>query len=48
MGAKPDAADVVPREQRVRDRAFQIWLDEGKPRGRDLEHWRRAEREIAE
>jgi hypothetical protein len=36
-----------PHEQRIRERAFQIWIDEGQPYGRDKEHWQRAEREIA-
>jgi hypothetical protein len=45
---RPDAAYVSPREQRIRERAFQIWLDEGKPNGRHQEHWRIAEAEIAE
>ena len=35
------------RQQRVSERAFHIWLAEGRVDGRDHEHWRRAEREIA-
>jgi hypothetical protein len=26
-------------EQRIRERAFQIWIEEGQPQGRDKEHW---------
>jgi len=33
--------------QRIRERAYQFWLREGRPDGRDAEHWRQAEREIA-
>jgi hypothetical protein len=33
-------------ERRIRERAHQIWLDEGCPDGRDQEHWSRAEQEI--
>ena len=33
-------------EQRIRERAFQIWIEEGKPEGRHVEHWTRAERQI--
>jgi hypothetical protein len=33
-------------EQRIRDRAHQIWEEEGRPEGCDQEHWARAEREI--
>jgi hypothetical protein len=43
----PHTASASTREQRIRERAFQIWLDEGKPQGRQHEHWRRADAEIA-
>jgi hypothetical protein len=33
--------------ERVRRRAFAIWMDEGQVHGRDHEHWHQAEREIA-
>jgi hypothetical protein len=32
-------------EQRIRQRAHQIWEEEGRPEGRDQEHWCRAEQE---
>jgi hypothetical protein len=35
-----------PDEHRVRARAHQIWTEEGKPDGRDKEHWLRARWEI--
>jgi hypothetical protein len=34
------------KEQRIRERAYQIWLDEGRPHGRDKEHWQQAEAQI--
>jgi hypothetical protein len=34
------------REERIRKRAHQIWEREGKPHGRDAEHWRQAASEI--
>jgi hypothetical protein len=34
------------REQHIRERAYHIWLEEGRPEGRDREHWQRAEREL--
>jgi NAD(P)-dependent dehydrogenase (short-subunit alcohol dehydrogenase family) len=34
--------------QRVRLRAYLIWEREGRPEGRDAEHWRQAEREVAQ
>jgi hypothetical protein len=36
------------RQARVSERAYLLWLAEGRVHGRDLEHWRQAEREIAE
>src|ERR1700692_2673706 len=36
------------RQQRMRQRAYQIWVAEGRGHGRHDEHWQRAEREIAE
>ena len=35
------------REQRIRDRVYTIWEAEGSLDGKDLEHWLRAEAEIA-
>lgn len=31
---------------RLRERAYFIWLDEGKPHGRDKENWEQAEEEL--
>ena len=30
----------------VAERAYQIWEDEGKPSGRDIDHWLKAEAEL--
>lgn len=30
----------------IEDRAYYIWLSEGKPAGKEVEHWLRAEREL--
>jgi hypothetical protein len=35
------------REQRIRDRAYSIWLEENRPEGRDKVHWQMAERIVA-
>src|SRR3954453_1651023 len=35
-------------ERKIRDRAHQLWLANGQPEGRDLEHWVEAERQIME
>jgi len=31
----------------IAKRAYAIWLNEGAGHGRDLDHWLRAERELA-
>jgi hypothetical protein len=33
-------------EHRVRERAYGIWIEEGRPHGRDLAHWQRAHQEL--
>jgi hypothetical protein len=33
-------------EERIRQRAYEIWVREGQPQGRDAEHWAQACREI--
>jgi hypothetical protein len=33
-------------ERCIRERAFQIWIEEGQPIGRDQEHWLMAEAEL--
>ncbi|MBP2298615.1 hypothetical protein J2850_001298 [Azospirillum picis] len=38
----------MDNEQRIRERAYAIWLDEGCPHGRDSEHWLRAEQALAD
>jgi hypothetical protein len=35
-----------PEEHRIRARALQIWIEEGKPDGRDKEHRLRARWEL--
>ena len=35
------------REERVRQQAYFIWLSEGRPEGRDKEHWDEAERTVS-
>ena len=33
--------------RRIRERAFQLWIEEGQPAGRDRAHWLIAEAELA-
>ncbi|MBF0247406.1 MAG: DUF2934 domain-containing protein [Alphaproteobacteria bacterium] len=39
-GARPSLQERIMRQ------AYAIWEDEGRPIGRDLDHWLRAERDI--
>jgi hypothetical protein len=36
----------MDREDSIRQRAHRIWEDEGRPEGRDREHWDQAAREV--
>jgi hypothetical protein len=33
-------------ELRIRERAYGIWIAEGRPHGRELAHWQRAHHEL--
>jgi biotin carboxyl carrier protein len=34
------------RDEKIRLRAYQIWEQEGRPEGKDIDHWHRADSEI--
>ena len=34
------------REDRIRERAFELWQQEGSLNGRSLSHWLQAEKEV--
>ena len=34
------------KDDRIRERAYLIWVDEGSPHGRELDHWLRAKWEL--
>ena len=36
------------REDQIRQRAHQLWEDQGRPEGQHEEHWRQASSEIGE
>jgi hypothetical protein len=40
-----DAAKPLD-EHRIRERAYEIWAEEGKPEGRHIDHWQRARWEL--
>jgi hypothetical protein len=33
-------------DDRIRERAYCLWIAEGQPHGRDLAHWQRARHEL--
>jgi hypothetical protein len=39
---------TADRNTRIQERAYHLWLEEGRPDGRHEEHWRRAESELIE
>jgi hypothetical protein len=41
-------AVVTDRADRIREHAYQIWEEQGRPEGRDREHWHAAERQCHE
>jgi hypothetical protein len=42
------AIDLATRldEDLIRERAYGIWIAEGRPHGRELAHWQRAHHEL--
>jgi hypothetical protein len=36
-----------PTHEQITERAHTLWLEEGKPAGRELHHWLEAERQLA-
>ncbi|ARU18011.1 DUF2934 domain-containing protein [Croceicoccus marinus] len=35
-------------ENRIRERAYEIWEEEGRPEGREAQHWQQAAGDIAD
>ncbi|MFJ5487693.1 DUF2934 domain-containing protein, partial [Hansschlegelia beijingensis] len=35
------------RERRIREIAYQLWEDAGRPEGQERQHWLEAERRVA-
>ncbi len=46
--ATVDAAMVTSQKTRVREIAYQLWEASGKPQGRDLEFWCKAELQVSQ
>ncbi|MGE5271694.1 MAG: DUF2934 domain-containing protein [Thiohalocapsa sp.] len=34
-------------DERIRERAYEIWEREGRPEGKSVEHWMQAEAEVS-
>ena len=45
-GEAPIEKDHGTKDDQIRDRAYQIRVDEGHPHGRELDHWLRAKWEV--
>lgn len=44
--ASKSRSGETDRDRRVRERAYEIWEQEGRPSGRERDHWERADREV--
>lgn len=42
----PNATRALPLREEVEHRAYELWEREGRPEGRDIEHWLTAERQL--
>ena len=40
------AGDDKIKDDKIRERSHLIWIDEGRPDGRDVDHWMRAKWEL--
>jgi len=43
-----ESSPETDRDEFIRRRAYDIWLSEGCPEGRENDHWEQAAREIAD
>lgn len=42
----PNPTRALPLREEVEHRAYEIWESEGRPDGRDVDHWLAAERHL--
>ena len=40
------AGNNRPKDDKIRERAYLIWVNEGHPHGREIDHWLRAKWEL--
>jgi hypothetical protein len=54
ISARKASAPKAPRsakghlQERIKQRAYELWEADGRPHGKDAEHWARAERELTQ
>ena len=46
--AEEDPQVTQPNEEKIKMRAYEIWEREGRPGGREDEHWHQAEKDVVE
>jgi hypothetical protein len=46
--AEEDPQITRPNDEKIKMRAYEIWEREGRPDGREDEHWHRAEKDVVE
>ncbi len=46
IDAAPAIVGLRVDDDLIRERAYVIWIAEGRPHGRDLAHWQRAHQEL--
>ncbi len=46
MQGQDETTGQAALEQRIRERAYELWLEAGQPHDQDTEFWHRARREI--
>jgi hypothetical protein len=47
LAGRPKEANVNDLEERIRQRAYRLWEEEGRPEGRELVHWDMATELVA-
>jgi len=47
FGATLGDCAIMDKEQRIRELAYHLWIEDGRPHGRQDEHWERALSQVA-
>jgi hypothetical protein len=46
IAAQNRGFEMAENAQKIRDRAYQLWEEQGRPEGRETDHWAEAERQV--